>query len=366
MSTLSVRIVTVHQATASNWSSSNPILPADEIGLEVDTGKIKWGNGSSRWNSLSYASGVLQFDSTPTASSPNPVTSNGIKSALNAKINTSGGTFTGLLVIDAQNLKITGSVSGYNDCLKNSIWRGKSLGNALTAAQSAAIQNGSFDDLYIGDHWTIPVTVNGSTVNVVFRIAAFDYYYQVGDGYNASTNPTGSITNTHHIVVVPDRPLYNHAMNDSNTTEGGYVGSKMYTEGLDSAKAIIQEAFGNAHLLSVRQYLSTSVDASKGYVKTAAWSDETCWLMTEQNVYGGRQFGSFQNGENYSQIHTLDNRQYPLFRFAPVHRQTGSRFTYWLRDPASATNFANVGYGGHSYAYSASTALGVRPAFCVI
>lgn len=41
--------------TAANWSSVNPVLAIGEIGLETDTAKWKFGNGSSAWNSLDYA-----------------------------------------------------------------------------------------------------------------------------------------------------------------------------------------------------------------------------------------------------------------------------------------------------------------------
>lgn len=37
----------------------------------------------------------------------------------------------------------------------NAIYRGKSLGSTVTTAQYAAIKAGTFDDLYIGDYWTI-------------------------------------------------------------------------------------------------------------------------------------------------------------------------------------------------------------------
>jgi hypothetical protein len=40
--------------TAANWTATNPILLANELGRETDTGKFKIGNGSSVWSSLSY------------------------------------------------------------------------------------------------------------------------------------------------------------------------------------------------------------------------------------------------------------------------------------------------------------------------
>lgn len=40
--------------TAANWASANPVLLAGEAGLETDTRQVKFGNGTTAWNSLSY------------------------------------------------------------------------------------------------------------------------------------------------------------------------------------------------------------------------------------------------------------------------------------------------------------------------
>jgi hypothetical protein len=45
--------------TSANWANSNPVLSAGEIGLETNTNKIKLGNGSTAWNSLTYFYGTL-------------------------------------------------------------------------------------------------------------------------------------------------------------------------------------------------------------------------------------------------------------------------------------------------------------------
>lgn len=51
--------IQVRRGTASQWTSTNPVLAAGELGFESDTNKLKIGNGSSAWNSLSYvASGT--------------------------------------------------------------------------------------------------------------------------------------------------------------------------------------------------------------------------------------------------------------------------------------------------------------------
>src|SRR3954470_2999227 len=40
--------------TKKEWESKNPILFANEPGFEEDTGKLKIGDGTKRWNSLAY------------------------------------------------------------------------------------------------------------------------------------------------------------------------------------------------------------------------------------------------------------------------------------------------------------------------
>jgi hypothetical protein len=42
--------------TAAQWTSVNPVLLEGEIGIESDTGKFKFGDNSSNWNDLPYAS----------------------------------------------------------------------------------------------------------------------------------------------------------------------------------------------------------------------------------------------------------------------------------------------------------------------
>lgn len=56
--TLNVRI-SLFGATAAKWIEKNPVLLADEIGRERDTGKIKFGDGVSAWNDLPYFGGDM-------------------------------------------------------------------------------------------------------------------------------------------------------------------------------------------------------------------------------------------------------------------------------------------------------------------
>lgn len=225
----------------------------------------------------------------------------------------------------------------------NAIYRGKNLGTSVTAAQYAAIKAGTFDDMYIGDYWVI----NGTT----YRIAAFDYYYRTGD----------TSCDTHHVTLVPDSQMYTRVMNDTNDTTGAYVGSKMYTEGLEQAKTTINTDFGSAHVLSHRQYLKNAV--TNGYESGGSWYDSTVELMTEQNVYGGRVFANVQCGTALPVGYTVDKSQYPLFAFRPD--LISNRQWYWLRDVVSAAYFASVASFGNAHSGGASGAGGVRPAFSI-
>ena len=225
----------------------------------------------------------------------------------------------------------------------NAIYRGKSLGTAVTEAQWAAIKAGTFEDMYIGDYWTIG--------GVVYRIAAFDYYLTTGD----------TACSAHHVTLVPDANMYTHVMNDTNITTGAYVGSKMYTEGLTQAKTTINSAFGEAHILNHRHYLQNAV--TDGYASGGSWYDSTVELMTEQNVYGGKVFGNQLNGTALLNNYTVDKSQYPLFAFRPD--MISNRAWFWLRDVVSASRFADVGDGGGAACGDASNAGGVRPAFSI-
>ena len=51
--------IKLRRDTAANWTENNPILAAGEPGLETDTGKTKYGDGTTAWTSLGYATGGI-------------------------------------------------------------------------------------------------------------------------------------------------------------------------------------------------------------------------------------------------------------------------------------------------------------------
>lgn len=213
----------------------------------------------------------------------------------------------------------------------------------MSTAQWNAISAGTFEDLFIGDYWVIG--------GVNWRIAAFDYYLGAGD----------TACTTHHAVIIPDTTLYGHAMNNTDSIAGAYVGSKMYKTGLDTAKTTINNAFGAAHILSHRQYLKNA--ATDGYESGGSWYDSTVELMTEQNVYGGKIFANCVQGTNLADLHTVDRSQYPLFAHRPDMIAIGN--WYWLRDVASRVCFCLISKNGNASFDVASAYDSVRPAFSI-
>lgn len=226
----------------------------------------------------------------------------------------------------------------------NSVYRGKDLGSSVTAEQYAAIAAGTFDDLYIGDYWTIG--------GVTYRIAAFDYYLQTGD----------TPCTDHHATIVPDDYMYLHVMNGGATSDGGYYGTEMRTSGLDQAKSTIFAAFGEAHILSHRQYLTNAV--ANGRPSGASWYDSMVELMTERNIYGCSFFSTASDGTDVPELQSIDRSQYPVFAFNP-QLQRPSLWT-WLRDVATGSAFAGTNSNGVSSYLNAQNNAGVRPAFSII
>ena len=222
------------------------------------------------------------------------------------------------------------------------IYRGKNLGAVVTEEQKANIKNGTFKGFFLGDYWTI-----GS---YTWRIVDFDYWYNCGD--TAFTTP--------HLVIMPDKPLYNAQMNETNITTGGYTGSLMYTENLDQAKTLAASAFGDL-ILTHREYLTNAV--TDGHASAGAWFDSTLDLPNEIMMYGCHVYAAMNNGTVIPTNYTIGKTQLALFTVVP--KLISNRATFWLRDVVSSANFA-VAYSGGTAGFSgASASFGVRPVFAI-
>lgn len=227
--------------------------------------------------------------------------------------------------------------------LRRVLFRGKNLGTALTAVQKAAIKDGSFKGMFLGDYWSIG--------GRIWRIVDMDYWYNCGD----------TAFTSHHLVIMPDEALYNAQMNTTNVTTGGYVGSAMYKSNLANAKTIVNAAFQGS-VLTHREYLCNAV--ANGRPSGGAWFDSSIELPNEPMMYGHPHFSPTSDGSTVPSIYTISKTQLALFVVYPRFIVNRS-YNQWLRDVVSSAGFARVNNDGLTHCGNASNACGVRPVFPV-
>lgn len=227
--------------------------------------------------------------------------------------------------------------------LRRVLFRGKNLGTALTAVQKAAIKDGSFKGMFLGDYWSIG--------GRIWRIVDMDYWYNCGD----------TAFTSHHLVIMPDEALYNAQMNTTNVTTGGYVGSAMYKSNLANAKTIVNAAFQGS-VLTHREYLCNAV--ANGRPSGGAWFDSSIELPNEPMMYGHPHFSPTSDGSTVPNIYTISKTQLALFMVCPRFIVNRS-YNQWLRDVVSSAAFARVDNYGNTHCLLASSSHGVRPVFPV-
>ena len=249
----------------------------------------------------------------------------------------------------------------------NNIFRGDDLfAKGYTIDDICAmISDGSFSDIYIGDYFTlsgdianVPCFVEQTsddntktlvestqtvTYNTKFRIAGLDTYLNTGD--------TAFVQ--HHAVIVPDNAIGSNRMNGTNTNNGGYTGSFLFTSVLPVYNAHFDAKLNN-HLLLHSEYLTNSVSGNSA--NSCVWVTVKINLPSEPEIYGSTIFGGkYDNGLNY--------RQFPIFRLNPKY--ICNRNWFWCKSTAWNTSFAGVTSTGNANASGASSMGGVRPCFCI-
>ena len=218
------------------------------------------------------------------------------------------------------------------------IYRGKNLGTSFTTEQSQAVRNGTFTDMYVGDYWVI----NGKTR----RIGDIDYFIHCGDNVDLG----------HHLLMVDDGVdlaadgSTTHFMSDTDTTAGGFKGSKMWNTVIpNQILPDITTAFGN-HLLKYREYISNAV--TDGVPTGGEWVDTIYNIFNETMYYGTIVNGANNAGAGLRNVGCSKN-QIKLFMLD--QSSMNRRADIWLRDVVSAPTFAYVSSYGRALGIGAST-----------
>ena len=203
--------IQVRRGTASQWTSTNPVLAAGELGFETDTNKLKIGNGSSAWNSLSYvATGAT-----------------GTVTSITAGTGLSGGTITstGTIAIDTAT---TVDVSTAQT-LTNKTLTAPKINLTLNA------QTGTTYTFVLGDNGQLVTASNASAqtfsiptnASVAFPTGTQINLIQIGAGQvtiNAVTSGTTTIASTGATATAPKlRAQYSSATLIKASTDLWYV-----------------------------------------------------------------------------------------------------------------------------------------------
>ena len=212
-----------------------------------------------------------------------------------------------------------------NPYMHRNVFRGKNLGEFITDEQLAAIRDGSFADLYVGDYW--------EKDGVRYRIADINYWK--GVGYQESVQKP-------HILIVPDTILGSGQMHTSNSTSGGYKSSTMKNARLNQIANSLPDAFKNI-LISHRMF------------SDGAWINASVDLMNEVMVHGTCICTDNSNKQ------TSDTQQLALFRLMPELKTIGAN--YWLRNLSSAQTYTLVSQYGDASNDMATSTYGIRPVF---
>ena len=225
--------------------------------------------------------------------------------------------------------------------LHNSIYRGKDLTDIYDLYDiSQKMQNGDFEDLYIGDYVTLKLPYqkyeNGQYVTkyryLDVIIAAFDWYLgNYNEGYNVS-NPSPSAYNTHHVVFVTGNAIeacrFEEMITYDHQEVNGYADTRFFKEyvtyhGDGTSYREINDIIGASsfygfHDMQHMELLSNSVNngddnlngsvgCSDGYSAYYPYFG----FLSEMEVFGESIYSSsiYDNGEAC--------RQLPLFALNP-------------------------------------------------
>jgi len=124
-------VIQLRNETAANWTTTNPTLAQGEMGLETDTYRIKFGDGTTAWNSLPYVGAsafkyglyTLSVDQTSNFAVGNHIQFNTVQGSLGG-LSTGSGQANGIITLTGgKTYKITGTTfasfstaGGHLDC----------------------------------------------------------------------------------------------------------------------------------------------------------------------------------------------------------------------------------------------------------
>ena len=226
------------------------------------------------------------------------------------------------------------------------------------------VENGTFKDIFPGMYITRTYTASGIESNVTedFMVGDLDYFLTSG-----STELT-----THHALMLMKNGSTEYVkMNANNTTEGGYIGSQMWTDTIPKYVTAVENAFGSSHIIEHSESLTNAVDTSKvsrGYTGLTGVASNNTWTNTKFNLFNNNMiYGSqitsssfYDAGNRTQQIAAMRHNSSLKIGY---RGKGGVRSYYWLSDVVSSSYFAYANRTGSVYWYNANGSNYVRGYF---
>ena len=217
-------------------------------------------------------------------------------------------------------------------------YRGHDLTSAFdNGAFSRNVADGSFRDIFPGDYIirkiTVPAVANHKT-------RTYDVRFIIAD-LDIAMNQGSHMVTAHHVVIVPEKPVFSTYMNPKDTNAGGYAGSYMHKTVMPAFARGLTGAFGSEHLLKC-----SFDEADKASSAPLAC---TCRLMTLSMVFGQAELPSDGlDWSNYVKDKCLGEEQLSAFRLHPALR--GKDMQYWVSDLLSLSfssfSYSSTGFTG--------------------
>lgn len=195
--------------------------------------------------------------------------------------------------------------------MHRNIFRGKELGTSVTSSQLAAIQNGTFDDLYVGDYWKmvsctnqIPISTDtdGSVYNDTGYLPNSRF---TGDGsIGTNTSYTQSVTGYIPVALGDVIRFANMTVDLETTVTAKYASIVFYTSdmsvlavvhnGVDETETFYSDMDAsrdeNGYLIqfTIKEHtnlMPDTVDSTVAYMRVSAQIDSTSVISVNENIY---------------------------------------------------------------------------------
>ena len=233
------------RGTAAQWTASNPVLGAGEIGFETDTNKFKIGNGSTAWTSLSYfIDGASLIDGAPDLLNT--------LNELAAAIADDPAFFTTVACSLANSVSnLNNSLSSTANAVTDLQANVTSIANSLSGTQNTVnTQGGSITGITNSIS-----TINGNITSLQNSLANTDS--QLSIHANTTTSAHG-ITNTLNLVYTNDLEGVSNSISNSLTT---HESANTSVHGISNTLNLVYT--NDSRLSDERTPSSTSVTAAK-------------------------------------------------------------------------------------------------------